>query len=53
MLSFHEDANLVRAALAAGAMAYVVGRTLESELEDAIQAAAEGRPYRPIEDGAA
>jgi DNA-binding NarL/FixJ family response regulator len=48
VLSFHEDANLARMALDAGALAYVVKRAAESHLEDAIRAAAEGRKYAPI-----
>jgi DNA-binding NarL/FixJ family response regulator len=51
VLSFHEDANLVRGALAAGALANVVERAAESDLEPAIRAAAEGRTYRPIDVG--
>jgi len=45
ILTFHEDAAILREALAAGASGYVVKRAAESELLAAIQAAARGEIY--------
>jgi two-component system response regulator NreC len=47
VLSFHDDADIIREALAAGAYAYVVKRAADSELEAAIRTAAAGRADGP------
>lgn len=45
VLTMHEDVNLVREALAAGAYGYVVKRAAEAELIAAIRGAARGEVY--------
>jgi DNA-binding NarL/FixJ family response regulator len=50
-LTVHEDADYVRFAMAAGAFGYVVKMRLSLDLETAIRAAAERRPFiSPMRD---
>jgi DNA-binding NarL/FixJ family response regulator len=44
-LSVHEDADYVRAAVAAGALGYVVKCRIASDLLPALRAASAGRPF--------
>lgn len=45
MLTMHEEAALARAALGAGALAYVVKEVADSELTDAVRRAAVGETH--------
>ncbi len=45
VLTMHEDSNLVREALTAGAYGYIIKRTAESDLVAAVHASAAGQVY--------
>jgi DNA-binding NarL/FixJ family response regulator len=45
IVSMHEDPNMLRDALAAGAAGYLVKRAIEPELSRAIRTVAAGQPY--------
>ncbi len=45
VLTMHEDSNLVREALTAGAYGYIIKRTAESDLVAAVHASAAGEVY--------
>lgn len=45
VLTMHEDSNLVREALTAGAYGYIIKRTAESDLVSAVHASAAGEVY--------